>query len=469
MTRFVLSEEMIAQAAELAHEKWLASLPEPEDCEHEFPEGYYDAIVREGKKRQSRQTALRRIAVIFIAILLGSAILYAVNPDARAVVKGWFREIFREVVVYRFEENTDLIRLPQYSLSFLPEGFEMVDDVQSEISRTVVYADENMDNVIVLQYFLFTENGQIELHEGTEAKHESIMINDLRGEFYYADDESNTNNLVWFDDTKKVAFVLDSNLDKCVMLKIAEGIGIYQEHAVYPLIAMNILQELGAQNPTIIPKDRTSGLGDNLVKNPATAITFNGTSYAFLNDEGEIIRIKRVKELRTKKTNNAFESNFKNTDSLKDYIEHNLVRSEYVLVNEYYFSKETLSLRYERILFPGALDRYDYISVRIDTSLSELETFYKAESGFQLEKDKDIISEEEAIEIAKNLWKTDETIIEARLAIVKTNNYFNNSATENELRLAYMISTAESIVYVDAYTAEIVGGDAYKELYTQAQ
>lgn len=237
----------------------------------------------------------------------------------------------------------------------------------------------------------------------------------------------------------------------------------------YPSIAMNILQELGARDPTIVPKSRASDLGDNLVKNPATAITFNGTSYAFLNEEGEIIRIKRVEELRTKKTGGASESNFQSADSLKDYIEQNLVGSGYVLVDEHYFSEESQSLRYEKMLFPGALDRYDYISVRIDTSLIELETFYKAESGFRLEKDKDMISEEEAIETACGILKTDEKIIETRLATVKTNDYFKNSAGENELRLAYMIITADTIVYVDAYTGEVIGGDAYKALYSEAQ
>ena len=226
---------------------------------------------------------------------------------------------------------------------------------------------------------------------------------------------------------------------------------------------MNILQELGAQDLTIVPKNRTSDFGDNLVKNPTTAITFNGTSYAFLNGEGEIIRIKRVEELRVQKRNsNASKSRFKSTDSLKNYIEHTLVGNEYVLVNEYYFSEDSLSLRYEKVLFSDALDRYDYVSVRIDTSLNELETFYKAKSGFQLEEEKIIIPKEEAVEIANSILEMEETIIETRLATVKTNNYFNNSVTENELKLAYMINTADSIVYVDAYNAEVIGGDTYK-------
>lgn len=230
-----------------------------------------------------------------------------------------------------------------------------------------------------------------------------------------------------------------------------------------PTSAIEILQELGAQNPTVIPQTRVSSIGDNLVKNPATAIEFNDTSYAFLNETGEIIRIKRVNEIRTQKNmRNTTSSKFESVDALKTYIENTLIGDEYALVDEYYFSEETLSLRYEKILLSDALDRYDYVSVRINTSLIELETFYKVNSGFQLATNANIIPKEKAIAVANDILGTGEKITDIRLATVKTNNHFKNNVAENDLRLAYMVSTASSVVYVDAYTAEVVGGDIYK-------
>lgn len=230
-----------------------------------------------------------------------------------------------------------------------------------------------------------------------------------------------------------------------------------------PSSAIEILKELGAQNLTVVPKTRSSSIGDNLVKNPATAIEFNDTSYAFLDDNGEIIRIKRVNEIRTQKNmRNATSSKFESVDALKIYIENTLIGDEYDLVDEYYFSEETLSLRYEKILFSDALDRYDYVSVRINTSLIELETFYKVNSGFQLSTSANVIPKEKAIVVANDILGTGEKITDIRLATVKTNNHFKNDVVENDLRLAYMVSTASSVVYVDAYTAEVVGGDIYK-------
>lgn len=255
-----------------------------------------------------------------------------------------------------------------------------------------------------------------------------------------------------------IALLLSILMSLCVM----PGVSVAAAEEV-PSSAMDILQELGAQNPTVVSQTRSSNHGDNLVENPAATIEFNGTSYAFLDDSGEIIRIKRVDEIRTQKNmRNASVSKFESIDVLKTYIEENLIGDGYTLVDEYYFTEETLSLRYEKILFSGALDRYDYVSVRINTSLNELETFYKVSSGFQLENDASLISEEKAIAVANDILGKGEKITKIRLTTVKTNNYFKNAVTEDDLRLAYMVSTASSVVYVDAYTAEVVGGDIYK-------
>jgi len=61
------------------------------------------------------------------------------------------------------------------------------------------------------------------------------------------------------------------------------------------------------------------------------------------------------------------------------------------------------------------------VIIRIDTDLIELETYYRANSGFQLEKDKCIISKEKAIAVANDVLNESEKIINTQLATVKTN------------------------------------------------
>ena len=150
-----------------------------------------------------------------------------------------------------------------------------------------------------------------------------------------------------------IALLLSFLLIFCVMPIVSAA-----EEA--PASVMNVLQELGAQNPKVVRQTRSSNLYDNLVDNPATAIEFSNTSYAFLDGNGKIVRIKRVDEIRTRKNvRSASASRFESIDSLKTYIEQNLIGEGYALVDEYHFSEDVLSLRYEKILFSDAVDQYD--------------------------------------------------------------------------------------------------------------
>lgn len=52
------------------------------------------------------------------------------------------------------------------------------------------------------------------------------------------------------------------------------------------------------------------------------------------------------------------------------------------------------------------------------------------------------------------------TFLQMNIDIYTLNRY--DYVSENDIRLAYMVSTSSSVVYVDAYTAVFVGGDIYK-------
>lgn len=147
-----------------------------------------------------------------------------------------------------------------------------------------------------------------------------------------------------------IALLLSFLLIFCVMPSVSAAEEV-------PTSVINVLQELGAQNPKVVRQTRSANLYDNLVDNPATAIEFSNTSYAFLDGNGKIVRIKRVDEIRTRKNvRSASASRFESIDSLKTYIEQNLIGEGYALVDEYYFSEDVLSLRYEKILFSDAVD-----------------------------------------------------------------------------------------------------------------
>lgn len=230
------------------------------------------------------------------------------------------------------------------------------------------------------------------------------------------------------------------------------------------LSAIEVLEELGAVNPIVFYDANDYLQNDNLVKNPETIVVFNGNSYAFLDDNNNIVRIKRVDEIRKlKKNSTEVSSKFNTVDDLIIFLEKNLIGYGYELSNRYYFSEDTISLRYEKILSQGVLDRYDYISIRINENYKQLESYYRNSSGYCFDQSKQIIPEEEAVKCVKPLFdEKKEQISDVRLTTFKTKEYYDSNVETNMICLAYIVSSEESVIYVDAYDANILGKDEYK-------
>jgi hypothetical protein len=228
--------------------------------------------------------------------------------------------------------------------------------------------------------------------------------------------------------------------------------------------ALVILENLGAKKPVVLDDNRDFIVKDNLVTEPDSIIEFNGGSYAFLDNQGSIVRIKRVEEIRKlKKQGLPSDSKYDNIDSLREYIEKDLVGSGYILTNQYYFTEDTLSLRYEKELFDGATNRYDYVSVRINVPLIELESFYRSSNEYNWEEDQTVISADEAIKSANAYFRElGEDIVAIKLTTFKPSSIFGKSVDDDSIHLVYIVSSEASVIYIDAYTAECIGTDIYK-------
>lgn len=211
-----------------------------------------------------------------------------------------------------------------------------------------------------------------------------------------------------------------------------------------PEDTLSVLRKLSGEEPTPVENGTYS---DNLVEDPAVTVAW-GDSYALLNEAGDIVRIKCADA----------SAEFPSVDALTVYLEENLIGEGYELVSSYDFSEDTLSLRYEKVLFPGATDQYDYAAVNIRKSQARLETFYRTASGFLPETGDTVIGEEAALAAAADRLEEGETVTEVKLTTVKP----VDPAEKDSLRLAYIVSTERRMIFVDAYTAQLLGGDTYK-------
>ena len=100
-----VTDDVIIQAAKRVGEAMLASLPEPEDCTHEFSpefERSMERLIQKTKRRAHVRRCLRSIAVAALAVVIGLSAWLAVDTEAQAAVVEWVRTAYEDSIVYEF-------------------------------------------------------------------------------------------------------------------------------------------------------------------------------------------------------------------------------------------------------------------------------------------------------------------------------------------------------------------------------
>lgn len=113
----------------------------------------------------------------------------------------------------------------------------------------------------------------------------------------------------------------------------------------------------------------------------------------------------------------------------------------------------------------GCQNPYDALSVRIDGKTNEIVLFNRFNDVAKPSEIK--ITEEEAKQIALSFKEAFTSVTSCEKAYVMSNDFWNEERadeTEHTVRLAYTVSLNENrfIVYVDAETGKVLGGDMAK-------
>ena len=218
-----LTDEMLAQAAKNVGETMLASLPDPEEYYHEFLPDFgqrMERLIRRTEKKRHIHQCLLRVAAAVLALVVGLSAWMAVDTKARAAVVEWIRTIYEDSIVYEFFHPSADRNEVSYRLGWVPDGYTLVQKVGEGI-YTAVY--QKNTEVIYFSYSRPDNRGQAEFFPENSETEPMTVLGDT-GEFYTATDDSETNELVWFDDESGILFTLSSFLDKGVMLEMAESV-----------------------------------------------------------------------------------------------------------------------------------------------------------------------------------------------------------------------------------------------------
>lgn len=225
MSQIIFTDELLKKAIVCSHNRWIKQYDSPEESEeHKFPEGFYERLIQYMNRRKRFKAIGRGVAAAILALLAAGTVLLAASPTARAAVFSWVKEVFTGHTIYHFQEDSPLTELPKYSLSYIPEGFEEVDGMYDSITRSTFYFNSETNDIIVFEYKLLVEENHVELITDESVTQESVIVNGIAADFYFADESSEANNLIWFDESRRIAFYLTSTLDQPVMLHIAEGV-----------------------------------------------------------------------------------------------------------------------------------------------------------------------------------------------------------------------------------------------------
>lgn len=222
-----LTNEALRTAASKVRNALLETLPPPSECNHAFSEPFNEKmalLIRTDRRRTSTSRFLRRVAIVFLVLLLGVSSFLAVNSEARATVMRWIREAFDNVIVYHFQGAPEKL-IPHYTLTWVPEGYEEIERIETDRSLQILYMNEETEDLFAFEVSL--------VHEGKESyiimssnqyKHENLTVKGCHAEYFQEALPGEPDILMWFNSEETLVFYLHGFFDKTIMLHIAENI-----------------------------------------------------------------------------------------------------------------------------------------------------------------------------------------------------------------------------------------------------
>lgn len=223
----MITEEMMAAAAAEMNEAMLRSLPEPEDCYHEFSAKFEKKMKRVMYRADHplQFRVLQKVASVILVLFLGFASIMVISPTVRASVFGWIREQYESLIYYYFEDGVSPVEGPTtYCIESLPpQYFELTSSYNEENGNFLgVYVD-NEGNMMYFMYSLIPENSNYYITQ-EDYVIERVYVSTSVADFYLAKDSSNSNAIIWCNSETNVVFCITAKLEKKELISLAESV-----------------------------------------------------------------------------------------------------------------------------------------------------------------------------------------------------------------------------------------------------
>ena len=222
----MISEEQLRLAAQRAGKALAESLPEPEDCHHEFsPE-----FERKMRKliRKSRHPGfykgLKRAACFLLVLLLSGGAFLTVNAEARELVFGWISEKFEDSQRYFHQGDPTPAKDIVYYQIDVPDEYWLESRYEGEGYINEYYVNEEGKYVnFVYQYITEISGGEMYIID-TESKKKNVFVHDMPADLYIADLPENSNTVVWTDTETGALLDVTAYMDEDELIALAESV-----------------------------------------------------------------------------------------------------------------------------------------------------------------------------------------------------------------------------------------------------
>lgn len=177
--------------------------------------------------RQQKLYAVgRTIAAVFIAGLLFFGAVLTVNAEARQAVLSWWKNVWEDRVLYLWDSFTGSTETA-YTLTYIPEGYELIESGQDETSGYWIY--EGKEGNFVFEYSHAAELDELWYSPLGEYTHWQIEVNGSPADVYQDDYEENTYTVVQIDAQRGCIWYLDAQMEWDTLRKIIEGVDIVEQ------------------------------------------------------------------------------------------------------------------------------------------------------------------------------------------------------------------------------------------------
>ena len=220
-----MSDDALRSAAAKLREARIAAQPPLEECKHEFSpefEQAMDRLMQKGKCKAVWRRVVSIAASLLLVLLIVASITLAVSPAARAAVITWLREQYENSIIYRFWASGDSSEFPTYQVGWLPDGFELLQEIEEEHLYIAIYQSDDGAHQVIFMYHPSNEEDTMIIGGDTDGS-ERLTIQGLYGE-YMPSEDGEKGELIWIDEESQIVFAISADLEKHTIIEVAESV-----------------------------------------------------------------------------------------------------------------------------------------------------------------------------------------------------------------------------------------------------